>query len=182
MQITAPSNRNTYSPEAEKGSDQERFLQAFAATCSVQKASQLAKVRSQTHYDWLREDPTYSSRFRQARMWAAQRLEDEAVRRAIEGVRRPLLYKGKQVYIQGRAQYRVEYSDRLLICLLEALLPQKYGPQTKPVRLSMTDMNLAGLTDDQLEMLERFWLSTLGDKERKLAEAEWLIDDEAPPA
>lgn len=158
-----PSNRSSYRAEAENGSDQDRFLQAFAITCSVQKASRLAKIRPQTHYDWLREDRAYSGRFRQARMWAAQALEDEAVRRALEGVPRPLLYKGEHVYIQGQAQYRIEYSDRLLLRLLEAFLPEKYGRRPDPVGAALRAFDLNKLTGEQLETLEHLLQCALGD-------------------
>jgi hypothetical protein len=48
------------------------------------------------------------------------RLEDEAVRRAYEGVERPVFQGGKQVGVVR------EYSDTLLIFLLKALRPEKY--------------------------------------------------------
>ena len=44
--------------------------------------------------------------------------EAEAIRRAIEGERRPIFYKGKQV---GE---RTVYNDRLLIAVLRAKLPK----------------------------------------------------------
>jgi hypothetical protein len=47
-----------------------------------------------------------------------QTLQDEAVRRAVEGIRRPVLYRGKQVYIHGEPLFDIEYSDQLLIRLL----------------------------------------------------------------
>jgi hypothetical protein len=163
MHIAIPPNRNGYRAEAEKGSDQKRFLQAFVITCSVHEASRLAKVRSEAHYEWLREDPTYSGRFREARIWAAQTLEDEAVRRALEGVRRPLLYKGKQVYLQGQAQYRLEYSDRLLLRLLEAFLPEKYGRRPDPVGAALRAFDLNKLSGEQLDTLEHLLQCALGD-------------------
>jgi hypothetical protein len=187
MQLALPSNRNSYRTEAEKVSDQKRFLQTFAITCSVQKASRLAKVCTQTHYDWLRQDPTYSARFRQARIWAAQTLEDEAVRRAIEGVRRPLLYKGKQVYIQGQAQYRIEYSDRLLMRLLEAFLPKKYGGRPDPIIVNLSDLDTSKLTDEQLETLVDILERTLANdpvaiaKEKQRGEAELARIDAVSP-
>jgi len=50
-------------------------------------------------------------------------LEDEAVRRAREGVRRPVRYKGKIV------GYETDYSDQLLVFLLKNWAPDKYREQ-----------------------------------------------------
>jgi hypothetical protein len=63
----------------------------------------------------MRKDATYAARFEEARQQAAQSLEDEAVRRAVEGTRRPVLYRDKQVYIQGEPLFQIKYSDQLLI-------------------------------------------------------------------
>ena len=56
----------------------------------------------------MRTDPTYPERFRQAEIEAARALEDEAVRRARAGIRRPVLHKGKQVYVQGVPLFTTE--------------------------------------------------------------------------
>ena len=44
----------------------------------------------------------------------------------MEGVCRPVLYRGKQVYIQGEPLFEIDYSDQFLIRLLEAYNPEKY--------------------------------------------------------
>lgn len=51
---------------------------------------------------------------------AARTLEDEAVRRAHEGLRKPVRYKGKIV------GYETEYSDSLMLALLKANNPEKF--------------------------------------------------------
>jgi hypothetical protein len=79
----------------------------------------------------MKQDPSYPTRFVQAQERAARALEDEAVRRAHEGVRRPVTHKGKQVYIGGEPLYEVEYSDRLLMFLLEAYNPEKFRRRTE---------------------------------------------------
>jgi hypothetical protein len=58
-------------------------------------------------------------------------LEDEAVRRAHEGVRKPVLYKGKQVFVEGRPLYETQYSDQLLMFLLKAYDRERFGDQIK---------------------------------------------------
>ena len=104
---------------------QKRFLAAFSACASVLQASRWAKISRQAHYNWLKEDPTYRERFDAATQQAAQALEDEATRRAYEGLRRAVRYKGKIV------GYETEYSDQLLIERLRAANPAKYRPPTR---------------------------------------------------
>jgi hypothetical protein len=157
MQIAMPADRNNNRDEAEKGSDQERFLQAYVITCSVQRASRLAKVRLHAHSNWMQEDPTYPGRFRQARELAAQTLEDAAVRRAIEGVRRPILYKGKPVYIRGEPQYQIEYSDQLLILLLKANNPEKFKDRSDVTH--KWDGDIDKLSIEELRTFERTTLA-----------------------
>jgi hypothetical protein len=78
-----------------------RFLKAYAITCQINKAAEMAGIDRGTHYDWLK-DPEYKAQFEAARVQAADMLEEEAVRRAFDG------------------------SDVLLIFLLKAARPDKY--------------------------------------------------------
>ena len=95
------------------------FLAAYAATCSITKAAEVAKVGRQCHYDWLASDQQYRAAFEQAKEQAAQTLEDEAIRRAYEGVERPVTIAGERELVR-------EYSDTLLIFLLKGVRPEKY--------------------------------------------------------
>jgi hypothetical protein len=88
------------------------------------------------HYRWLKESEVYAAAFAEVKDEAAQTLEDEAVRRAHEGVLEPVYYKGKACGV-----IRV-YSDTLLLSLLKAVRPEKYrdrtevsGPGGGPVRI-----------------------------------------------
>src|SRR4030095_1521706 len=109
---------------------QRAFLAAYAATASVKAAAAAAKLAFVTHYDWLKNDQTYRAAFEGVQDQAAQALEDEAVRRAHEGVKRPVLYQGKPVKTgRGRSSrilYETEYSDQLLLALLERVRPALY--------------------------------------------------------
>jgi len=80
----------------------------------------MAGIDRGTHYDWLKADPGYKAAFEAVQDQEAQALEDEAVRRAYEGVERPVYQMGRQV---GTIR---EYSDALLIFLLKGLRPAKY--------------------------------------------------------
>lgn len=75
------------------------------------------------HYKWLDvdEDGSYREAFDAAMDTAADRLEEEARRRAVEGVEEPVgWYQGEP------GGYVRKYSDTLLIFLLKGARPQKY--------------------------------------------------------
>ena len=160
-----------YYVESDKDLHQKRFLEAFEVSCSIQKAARWANIHRQTHYDWLRKDATYPARFAEARERATQTLEDEAVRRAVEGVRRPVLYRGKQVYIQGEPLFDIEYSDQLLIRLLEAYNPEKYGRRVEQINLM--EMDPDKLSPEMLDKIADHLLKkALGDNPVTISEAD----------
>ena len=96
------------------------FLAAFAEVGNITRAAELAGMARSNHYVWLEEDPDYPALFREADQQACDRLEQEARRRAVQGVGKPVFHKGEQC---GVVQ---EYSDTLLIFLLKGALPDKY--------------------------------------------------------
>lgn len=100
--------------------NQHRFLECFAASSSVLKASRWAKVHRQSHYRWLGESETYRKAFEVTECRAARTLEDEAVRRAHDGVKKTIRYKGKVV------GHEHEYSDSLMQTMLKATNPEKF--------------------------------------------------------
>jgi hypothetical protein len=122
MKSKKPEQQPSSQPDLgqQKGvSKRKAFLAAFRTTASVTKAAEAAGIDRQLHYRWLLE-PAYQKAFESARAEAAQLLEDEAVRRAHEGVLQPVFYKGKPC---GATR---EYSDQLLMFLLRALQPQRF--------------------------------------------------------
>lgn len=112
------------------------FLAAYARSASITKAAEIAQIDRCTHYDWKDTDPDYAAEFERTKIVACETLEDEAIRRAHEGVQKPVYQGGKRVgYVQ-------EYSDTLLIFLLKGGLPDKYkergvtehtGPKGEPL-------------------------------------------------
>jgi hypothetical protein len=99
---------------------QKRFLRAFAETCSIKQASRLAVIDKSTHFVWMSRDANYVAAFESCKVQAVQVLEDEAVRRASEGVDEPVFYKGEQCGTIRR------YSDSLMMLLLKGHLPSRY--------------------------------------------------------
>jgi hypothetical protein len=99
----------------------------------------------------MREDQTYPRRFKEAEVQAARSLEDEAVRRARAGIRRPVLHKGKQVYVQGEPLFTTEYSDSLLMFLLKANNPEKFRDRLEQVNIQ--DIDTEKLSPEILDKL-----------------------------
>lgn len=103
-------------PHAKKAA----FLAAYAETATVKYAAEAAQIDRKTHYRWLASDPEYAEALREAAEEAVERLEREALRRALEGTQKAVYHNGKVV------GYVTEYSDTLLIFLLKGARPQKY--------------------------------------------------------
>ncbi len=114
---------------------QRRFLECYAACGSVIQSARWAKLSRQAHYNWLKEDPTYRPRFEDAELRAAQTLQDEAVRRAHQGVRKAIYHRG---HVVG---YETEYSDRLMELMLKALNPEKFRERVEHSGIDLPPVN-----------------------------------------
>jgi len=156
-------------------SRQRRFLVALLGTGgNVTRAAVAANLSRRIHYRWLDIDPKYKVAVERAEREAAQVLEDEARRRAFEGVLKGVYYKGKVV------GYEVQYSDRLLIQLLKANHPAHKpaarqphtGNGTMQAAPVISDEALAKLPEEQLQALTRVLRDALAyvDEEIKAAQ------------
>jgi hypothetical protein len=98
------------------------------------------------HYEWLRDDPTYSARFKEAMQVGIRMLEDHAVKLAHEGVRRLVTYKGKPVKDPetGGWLYEYEYDGQMVQFLLKAYDPKRFGDKLK----TTFDANWSGNLED----------------------------------
>jgi hypothetical protein len=102
---------------------QRAFLTAYSETGVMTDAAVIAGCDRRSHYHWLRTDPVYAAAFERAKDLAADVIEGEVRRRAIEGVEEGVWYQGKRVGTERR------YSDRLLELMIRAKKPQEYKPQ-----------------------------------------------------
>ena len=112
-------------PGALKPSDgftakQKAFLESFAVLGVVGAACQVADIHRKTHSKWLVKYPAYKEEFARAEACAVDCLETEAIRRAVEGTKEPVFFRGEQCGEVTR------YSDKLLQFLLEGGRPLKY--------------------------------------------------------
>lgn len=106
---------------------QSAFLAALSSSGgNVSRACEAIDVARITAYKWRDNDPEFAQAWEHAKQIGADVLEDEAIRRAREGVPEPVFYKGKKL----RATV-TKYSDTLLIFLLKGARPDKYRDNAK---------------------------------------------------
>lgn len=122
------------------------FLLELAATCSATKAIQAAGISRHAAYEHRDTFPEFAEAWQAAKRLGAEALEDEAVRRAYDGVKKPV-FQGKELV--GHVQV---YSDTLLMFLLNGAMPEKYrrglevsGPGGGPIKVAddLTDEDRA---------------------------------------
>ena len=105
---------------------QGRFLEALANTGSVTAAVALANTSRTRVYELRKADPAFASSWQEAEEIATDRLEDEARRRAVEGIAEPLVSAGKLVRDDdGKPILVRRYSDHLLLALMKARRPPR---------------------------------------------------------
>lgn len=96
------------------------FLERLAATGNVTDCAAALRLARPTLYRHRKEDSEFAQAWNEAIELAVEVLEDEAKRRAVDGVEEPVYYKGE---VCGTVR---KYSDTLLIVLLKAHKPEKY--------------------------------------------------------
>jgi len=99
----------------------ELFLNALQETAQVKLSAERAGCIVGSLYFIRKREPEFAAAWAEALQIGLDRLEDEAVRRAMDGTEEPVFYQGQQV---GTVQ---KYSDRMLTVLLKAHRPERYG-------------------------------------------------------
>ena len=105
-QIKDRAPRKSRNP-ASKPVYERRMLKALALGMSPTGAAKAAGVGRSTAYLWRQEDPEFAAKWDEAVAVGIDRLEDEAHRRAVEGVKHA-------VYREGVVVGDHEGSDKLL--------------------------------------------------------------------
>ena len=110
---------------------QVEFLECYLTTGSINRAAKLSGIDRKRHYEWMK-DANYVVAFREAQKQTAVALEEEARRRAVDGVLEPV-FGAVGGGTSGLIGYRRRFSDTLLVKLLEANNPEKFVKgQMKP--------------------------------------------------
>ena len=99
----------------------EKFLQKLKETANVSLSADLVGISRVRAYQVRKKDKAFAEAWDEAIEIGVDNLEYEARRRAMDGTKRPVFYKGK---VCGHIQ---EYSDKLMETLLAAHRPSKYN-------------------------------------------------------
>lgn len=91
----------------------------------------MADIARSTVYDWRADDATFAAEWDAALDQAADTMEREAFRRAVEGVDEPVYGSLGQGMGSGEVGQIRKYSDTLLIFLLKAARPEKFRERTE---------------------------------------------------
>jgi hypothetical protein len=129
----------------EKGDWKVPFLAELARTGVVLTACKKARIGRTTAYKIRDEDEEFAAAWDAALDDAADEMEEEAHRRAVKGVLKPVYQGGKKV---GSIR---EYSDTLLIFLLKGAKPEKFRERAD-VRHS-GKIDVSKLSDDELQSI-----------------------------
>lgn len=105
---------------AERMNREEAFFAMLREGASVRRACAAAGMARSTAYRRRADDPDFARAWDDAVEDGTDHLEDEMVRRAVEGIDKPVFYKGEPV-----GHVRV-YSDTLLMFTLRARRPDKF--------------------------------------------------------
>ena len=98
------------------------FLHKLCSSGNISAAARAAGRARSGFYRDRRKDPVFASAWAEALEEAADRLELEAVRRAVDGVSEQRFYQGEEIGSVTR------YSDNLLMFLLKARRPWRFDP------------------------------------------------------
>lgn len=111
----------------------DQLLEAIVTSGgNVSRACERVKITRNAVYDKRDSDPAFAARLELAKERGVDVLEDEAVRRAFEGVEEPV------GFFQGVSyEVRTNYSDALIQFLLKGNRPNKYRE-----RISTENVNL----------------------------------------
>lgn len=108
------------------------YLAAIALTGSSVAAAEAAGIAPTTYRRARKSDAEFAQAEREARRAAADRLELEARRRAVEGVLEPVYHQGQICGVLRR------YSDKLLMKLLDGNKPKKFRQRVENVHKPST--------------------------------------------
>ena len=135
------------------------FIAALTENGVVSKACEAAEIDRRTAYRWRKDDPDLAEQWEDALETFADKIEDAARQRAVDGWDENVTSNGKVIGTKH------VYSDSLLLALLKAKRPSQYRErQSLDVTSSgkeLQALTLDGLADtDKREILKLAYEST----------------------
>ncbi len=99
----------------------KKFIAALKRSANVSRAAQATKISSSTAYRWRAASETFRVAWDDAINAALDDLEAALLKRAVNGVEKPVMFGGKQITSV------TTYSDNLAMFILRARRPQVYA-------------------------------------------------------
>jgi mannose/cellobiose epimerase-like protein (N-acyl-D-glucosamine 2-epimerase family) len=109
------ANRSKRTPQKDG-----KFLATLAKTADVTASAKAAGYSRRSVYEWREYDEKWREDWEDAWHRGVDAMEEEARRRAIDGVNKAVYHKGKIV------GYEKVYSDNLLMFMLKARRPDRF--------------------------------------------------------
>jgi hypothetical protein len=95
----------------------DKFIKLYQEIGVKNKCAAACGVTDETIDQWRKKDEEFSRQYDEAYNLYRDRLEEEALRRAVEGVPEPVYFKGEVV------GHILKYSDNLLTLMLKRHIP-----------------------------------------------------------
>lgn len=108
------------------------FLRSFARYGIVAQGCRAANISRVSYNHWVGSDKWFAERAKVAKDIAADHIESEAFRRAVEGVDEPVIFQGEVSMVEDpetgekRPLTVKKYSDPLMQLVLKGTRPEKY--------------------------------------------------------
>jgi hypothetical protein len=99
----------------------KKFLGYLSETPNLREAALKAHLHPPDVFRQIYTNKAWEAQFRAAYKYVIVTLEDEAIRRAVKGVEKPVFYKDKQIGTE------IKYSDSLLMFLLKSFDNTRFG-------------------------------------------------------
>jgi len=100
--------------------NQLAFLSAYSILGNVTQSAKCVDIHPGTVSTWKREHEKFDEYYKMADTAHSHYLQSEAQRRAVEGIKEPVFYKGEIV------GHKTKYSDNLLMFLMKGKDPERY--------------------------------------------------------
>jgi hypothetical protein len=124
------------------------FLEALVKfSGNVSRTCEVMKVKRAVLYSKREHNPEFEARFLVAKERGLDTMEDEATRRAVDGVEKGIYYQG------ARVDTETVYSDTLIQFLLKGGRPEKFKDRSVVEHEGLVTRPLEQMTDCELEAL-----------------------------
>ena len=104
-----------------------KFLEALRRTRNVSAAARLVRGSRSGVHDARAKDPKFAAAWDEVWDEVVDLAEARAANLAIDGIKRPVLHQGKQVILNGKPLFEVEYDRALLARLVAKGRPERWS-------------------------------------------------------